>query len=114
MKENFMTKNERIEMLARLAWDYMEELNKVNAESLEIERKINNDEPDADILTLKLIDRRMERIREKFIYPLSRVLSSEGVQLMKMEDGKLKLLMKDKRELVVDIEGLEPCIERFL
>lgn len=109
-----MTKNERIETLARLCWDYMEELNKVNAESLEIERKINNDEPDADITQLKLIDRRMKRIREKFIYPLSSLLSSEGVQLMKMEDGKLKLLMKDKRELVVDIEGLEPCIERFL
>lgn len=109
-----MTKNERIETLARICWDYMEELNKVNAESLEIERKINNDEPDADINQLKLIDRRMKRLRDKFVYPLVNLLNSEGVHLMKMEDGKLKLLMRDKRELVVDVEGLEPCIERFL
>ena len=44
-----MTKNERIETLARICWDYMEELNKVSTESLEIERKIDNDEPDVDI-----------------------------------------------------------------
>lgn len=109
-----MTKNERIETLAKICWDYMEELNKVNTESFEIERKINNDEPDADINQLKLIDRRMKRLRDKFVYPLVNLLNSEGVQLMKMEDGKLKLLMRDKRELVVDVEGLEPCIERFL
>lgn len=109
-----MTKNKRIETLAKLAWDYMEELNKVDAEGLEIARKIDANEPDVNIEQLKLIDRRMKRLREKFIYPLSSLLSSEGVQLMKMEDGKLKLLMKDKREIIVDVEGLEPCIERFL
>lgn len=109
-----MTKKERIETLARLAWDYMVELNKVNAEGEEIARKIDNNDPDTTIEQLKLIDRRMKRIREKFICPLSSLLSSEGVQLMKMEDGKLKLLMKDKREMIVDADGLEPSIERFL
>lgn len=109
-----MTKNERIETLARLAWDYMEELNKVDAEGSEIARKIDANEPDVSIEQLKLIDRRMKRLREKFIYPLSNLLSLEGVQLMKMEDGKLKLLMKDKREMIVDVDGLEPLVERFL
>ena len=33
---------------------------------------------------------------------------------MKMENEKLKLLMKDKREIIVDVDGLEPLIERFL
>lgn len=109
-----MTKRERIETLARLAWDYMEELNKVNTEGLEIARKIDANESDVSIEQLKLVDRRMKRIREKFICPLSSLLSSEGVQFMKMEEGKLKLLMKDKREMIVDVEGLEPSTERFL
>ena len=109
-----MTKNERIETLARICWDYMEELNKVAEKSYEVARKIYNNDPDTNTEQLKLIDRRMKRLREKFIYPLSNLLSLEGVQLMKMENGKLKLLMKDKREIIVDVEGLEPRIERFL
>lgn len=109
-----MTKNEKIEMLARLAWDYMEELNKVNAEGEEIARKIDANEPGVSITQLQLNDREMRRIRNKFVNPTVNLLHSEGVKLMKMEDGKLKLLMENNREMVVDIDESEPSIERLL
>lgn len=106
-----MTQKERIEMLAKLCWDYMVELNKVDAEGEEIARKIDNDELGVDIPQLELIDRKMKRIRNKFVNPLVNLLHSEGVKLMKMEDGKLKLLMENNREMVVDVDESEPSIE---
>ena len=109
-----MTKNERIETLTKLCWDYMEELDKVAEESYKVARKIYDNDPDTSVEQLKLIDRRMKHIREKFILPLQNILRSEGVQLMKMEDEKLKLLMEDKREIIVDVNGSEPLVERFL
>lgn len=109
-----MTKKERIEMLARLCWDYMIELNKVDAEGYEVAAKLYNNDPDTTIEQLKLIDKRAKRIRNKFVFPMTDLLHSEGVQSMEMEDGKLKLLTEDKREIVVDVDGLEPSIERFL
>ena len=109
-----MTQKERIEMLARVCWDYMEELNKLEAEGYEIVRKIDNNEPGVSISQLEVIDRKMTRIRNKFVNPTVKLLRSEGVKFMKMEDGKLKLLMENNREMVVDIDEPEPSIERLL
>ena len=109
-----MTQTKRIEMLAKLCWDYMIDLNKADAEGEEIARKIDNNEPGIDIIQLKLIDRRISCIRNKFVIPIANLLHSEGVKLMKMEDGKLKLLMKDNREMIVDADESESSIERIL
>lgn len=109
-----MTQRKRIEMLAKLCWDYMIDLNKADAEGEEIARKLDNNEPGIDTTQLELIDRKMNRIRNEFVYPIVKLLHSEGVNLLKMEDGKLKLLMEDNREMVVDTDESEPSIEDFL
>ena len=109
-----MTGEERIEMLARVCWDYMEELNKLEAEGYEIARKIDRNEPGVSIPQLEVIDRKMTRIRNKFVNPTVKLLRSEGVKLMKMEDGKLKLLKENNMEMVVDVDKSEPSIEEFL
>ena len=56
----------------------------------------------------------MRRIRNKFVNPTANLLHAEGVKLMKMEDGKLKLLMVDMSEMVVDIDDSESYIEKLL
>ena len=109
-----MTQKERIEMLARVCWDYMTELNKLEAEGYEIARKIDRNEPGVSISQLEVIDRKMTRIRNKFVNPTVKLLRSEGVKLMKMEGEKLKLLMENNREMVVDIDESEPSIESLL
>ena len=109
-----MTQKERIEMLAKLCWDYMAELNKVNEEGYEIARKIDANELGVSITQLQLNDREMRRIRNKFVNPTVNLLHAEGVKLMKMEDGKLKLLMEDSREMAIDVDGSEPSIEGLL
>jgi hypothetical protein len=108
-----MTQKERIEMLAKLCWDYMTDLNKVNEEGYEIARKIDANEPGVSITQLQLNDREMRRIRNKFVKPTVGLLHSEGVKLMKMEDGKLKLLMEDGREMAIDVNESESSIERL-
>ena len=109
-----MKQKERIEMLAKLCWNYMEDLNRVEAEGYEIAGKIDKDVPGVSIPQLELIDRKMRRIRNKFVNPTVNLLHSEGVKLMKMEDGKLKLLMRDNSEMVVDIDDSESYIEKLL
>lgn len=106
-----MTRKERIEMLAKLCWDYIEDLNRADAEGSEIARKIDADEPGVTIEQLKLADRKMSRIRNKFVNPTTKLLHSEGVKSMKMEDGKLKLLKENGGEMVVDIDDSESYIE---
>ncbi len=109
-----MKRKERIEMLAKLCWNYMEDLNRADAEGLEIARKIDADEPGVTIEQLKLADKKMRRIRNKFVNPTVNLLHSEGVKLMKMENGKLKLLMEDMSEMVVDIDDSDSYIEKLL
>ena len=108
-----MTQKERIEMLAKLCWGYMEDLRRVDEEGHEIARKIDANEPGVSIEQLELLDRKMRRIRNRFVNPTVKLLHSEGVKLMKMEDGKLKLLMEDGREMAidVDVDGTESSIE---
>lgn len=109
-----MKQKERIEMLAKLCWNYMEDLRRVDEEGHEIARKIDADEPGVSIEQLKLLDRKMRRIRNKFVNPTVNLLHAEGVKLMKMEDGKLKLLMVDMSEMVVDIDDSDSYIEKLL
>lgn len=109
-----MTQKERIEKLAKVCWDYMEDLNRADVEGAEIARKIDADEPGVTIEQLKLVDIKMKRIRNKFVNPIVKLLHSEGVKLMKREGGKLRLLMEDKREMLVDIDDSESYIEELL
>ena len=109
-----MTQKERIELLAKLFWDYKKDLNKIDAEGYEIAGKIDKDEPGVSIEQLEFIDRKMRRIRNIFVNPTVNLLHSEGVKLMKMENGKLKLLMRDNSEMVVDIDDSESYIEKLL
>lgn len=92
----------------------MEDLNRADVEGSEIARKIDANEPGITIEQLKLADRKMSRIRNKFVNPTIKLLHSEGVKSMKMEDGKLKLFMENTNEMVVDIDDSESYIEKLL
>ena len=92
----------------------MEDLNRVEAKGYEIAGKIDKDESGVSIEELESIDRKMRRIRNTFVNPTVNLLHSEGVKLMKMEDGKLKLLMRDNSEMAVDIDDSDSYIEKLL
>lgn len=96
---------ERVEALARVCWNYMTELNKIEKEGHEYAQRIDNGDPDVNIEYLKVLDRRRAKVRDGYVIPITKLLHKEGVSSMKVEDGLIKLTLNCGRELVFEEKG---------
>lgn len=96
--KNLMEQKERIEMLVKLYCYYMTDVHKLTRELHKASTEVE--------FTLAIAN--LNRCYGSYINPILEMLYDEGVQCMKAEDDKIKVLLTNHEDIVVDDEMYNP------